>query len=147
MAFWTMPLPSFIAKLASPELERLLLTLAGFALSPLGIPLEVMSPHPEETLATVGSREMPVFGADGGLYLAALLAGLAFYTAVRARLGPVPLLQRMVAWVALALPIQLASVIVAVAVLAAGWPETARLGLSYSPWILTALALPDGGKR
>jgi len=152
LALWAVPLPSFAANLASPGLERLLFSLAGFVLAPLGIALEVVLPHPDETLATVGSREMPVFGADGGLYLAALLAGLAFYTAVRAQLRPIPLLRRMIAWAALALPIQLAAVIAACAILAAGWPETARLGLSYSPWILTALAvfalqLPDGGKR
>ena len=152
LALWTVPLPSFIAQLASPGLERLLLKLAGFALSPLGIPLEVVSRTPRETLVTAGSREMPVLAADGGLYLVALLAGLAFYTAVRARLGPTRLLQRMITWAALALPIQIAAVIAAGAVLAAGWPEIARLGLTHAPWILTALAalalqLPGDGTR
>ena len=32
LALWTVPLPSFIAQLASPGLERLLFKLAGFAL-------------------------------------------------------------------------------------------------------------------
>ena len=141
LALWTVPLPSFIAQLASPGLEGLLLKLAGFALSPLGIPLEVVSRTPRETLVTAGSREMPVFASDGGLYLVALLAGLAFYTAVRARLGPARVLRRMITWAALALPTQLAAVIAAGAALAAGLPEIARLGLTHAPWMLTALAV------
>ncbi|MDJ0788378.1 MAG: hypothetical protein QNK05_16345 [Myxococcota bacterium] len=141
LAFWTVPMPTLAASLASPQLERLYLKAAELLATPLGHTFLVTQPKTGITRLEVAAGSMDFVAADGGLYVATLLAGLGFYTALREGLEPSAVLRRMATFVVWALPLQIVAVGIAVAVLIAGWPEAARLGLSVGPWLLATIGV------
>jgi hypothetical protein len=141
LALLTVPVPTFVAALSSPQLELAYLRLAETILGPLGAAFTLAPAGHEILRIDAGAASMEYFPADGGLYVATLLFGLACYTAIREGLAPAKFARRLVMWTLLAVPIQAGAVIVAAALLLAGWPEIARLGLSLGPWMLAAAAV------
>ena len=78
---------------------------------------------------------------DGGLLLATLLAGLGWHSAMLAGVGLPNAVARAIGWAALALPLQLIFVALALGLLAGGSPDAARAVLDDSLWVVAAAGI------
>jgi hypothetical protein len=117
LAFFIVPVPHAIAALA--PLEAVWSAFAEFLLGPAG-------------------SSLPLDAWDSGVRLVALFAGLGWYFDARSGGTWRGALRRGVQLAMLGLPVQLASVIVAVGLAREGFPNTARALLTHGVWILCA---------
>ncbi len=143
LGFFLVPVPTSLVALPSPELESALAAFAGAVVR--GVGGEVRPVGPLFT-GTQGRLELSAF--DAGIPLAATLAALGWYSAVRrgARVsGALASAVRTSLWAVL---IQPCAIAVAVGLFALGLPTLARSGLSYAPWLCaTAFVLVRTERR
>lgn len=130
LALWWVPVPSALAKLASPALESAWLALAALPWELAGSGLVVEGP-----LATWAGARFQADHPDGGLPLLALFAGLGWYAALRAGGGLRSALLGALRWAPLALPAQLLAFEAALLGLAVGGPAAAEAALAPGAWI------------
>jgi hypothetical protein len=135
LALWMIPLPKFVSAFASPELETVLLRVAGAAVGLLGGEVSI-----EPSRAFAAGGELKVAHCDGGLPLAALLSGLGWYASLRAGAGLRACVRGAVTWGLLAFPLQALAVLLAVGMLVLGGPEVGRQLLSHGLWMAAAVA-------
>jgi hypothetical protein len=136
-ALWlfAIPMPAFLVRLGSGPLAYAMTEAVAAAWRALGLAVSV--------------ERGIVHGAGGGvlvvpdhdwLFLAGLLAGLAWYDGVRLRRPPLRSLGVCAAAVGLALPVQTTALFAAVGVAAAGGTGAAQWFVDHGVWIATALA-------
>ena len=135
LACWLIPVPHFVLRMLSPQLETGLLRPLTRLLSPLGAELRLEG---SRVLAT--GFELEVFDFDGGLTLAALLVGLGWYAGLRRGCSLFGTVGRAVLWGALALPIQLLALLLALLALVLGAPSVGRFFLTHVLWVVVAVA-------
>jgi len=139
LAVWTVPIPTGLYLATTPWLEMTQLRVATAAVAWSGAPLGLQG-----TLVETASGRLYVDPSDGGQHLAWLLAGIGWFAALRARGrlqttgGPRCGLGLLLASPLLALPLQTAGLLIAVALLAAGWPEAATIWLHTGLWLVVA---------
>lgn len=126
LALWLTPVPRFILTRFSPEVETALLDLVSRAAWVLGAEFRV-----EGSRVLAHSAVLELYPSDGGLPLVALLSGLGWYASLRAGDRLWATLQRAMVWGAMALPIQIFAISVAVGTLAAGMPSASRFLLDH----------------
>jgi hypothetical protein len=123
LALWLTPVPSFANDLG---LQTALLGVAIPLARLFGAELSF-----EESTVVAPSGVLEVLPSDGGLPLAALFSGLAWYASVRAGASLPATAIRAITWSAVALPVQVAVMLAALAALAAGSPGAARSVLDH----------------
>jgi hypothetical protein len=135
LACWMVPPPTSVLVQFSPWLEA---AVAGVAASPLhamGLAVEPSGP-----VIRVGAERVELTAFQSGIPMAMLLAELAWYAVLRRGRA----FWRGVATAAgcalLALPVQVAVALVAIAVLAAAEPRSARLWLDFGGPLTVAVA-------
>jgi hypothetical protein len=119
LALWLTPVPSFV--MSGLGLQTALLGVALPLANLFGAGLSL-----EESTVVFPSGALEVQPSDGGLPLAALFSGLAWYASVRAGVSLPATAVRAVTWGAVALPVQ---AVVMLAALGAESPGAARLVL------------------
>ncbi len=135
LLFWAVPIPDFVAALGSPDLESLL---GGWAAAPwAGLGFEISASGP---LLQAPSGLLRLVPSDAGLGLAALMAGVGWFTVLGSSRGLRIPVQHALLWTVWALPIQWISLSVAVGLLAAFGPPAARTWLTYGAWLAVAAA-------
>jgi len=135
LSFFLVPLPDTMTLAATPWLESLWGRLAVGAFRALGASVSVIGPLLHGTAGVLELRP-----ADGGTPLAATLASLGWFAALRLGESAGTACVRAVAFAAAAPLVQLAAVALAVAALVAGVPGLGRFGLTYFPWLAAAAA-------
>lgn len=136
LALWVIPPPFALVKALSPGLET------GLAWSAATI----AEARGSQTLLTpwfleVGGARLPLGPADGGLPLAAYLAGLGWWAGGWTGGGIREAARRAVRMLPLGFVAQALGLTLAFALLLAGAPEPARVLLDQLPWPVLALAL------
>jgi len=136
LALWLIPVPSMLLWFFSPQLEMAVPRLVVPWVGALGAPLSLQGSR------VLGSSGVLVFRpSDGGLPLAALLSGLGWYAAVRVGSAPSLILRRTLVWAALAVPVQLVTVLLALGALAADLPSLAGFTLDNFWWLAAAAGI------
>jgi len=133
LAFFVVPVPETVSMLGAPWLESWLGGLAASLVALFGPAFTVSGP----VIRGAGGT-LTLAAADAGIPLAAALASLGWFAAVRAGGGLPEAVARAALAALLAPPLQLVALVVAVAVLALGHADAARVGLSHGPWLLAA---------
>lgn len=132
LALWIVPVPTVLTR-AAPQLQIALGELverwAG------GLRLERAGDH-VSLVAAQGA--LPLLPSDGGIPLAALLAGLAWYGAARRGGSLAQAAGQALRWAPWALPIQVLALALAVGLLQIGQPAAARAWLDHGVWALVA---------
>jgi hypothetical protein len=136
LAVFTVPIPHGLNELASPALETGLARAAALAGRLFGAAPQLLDP-PE---LRVGGEALALLPADGGLSIAALLAGLGWHAGLVLREGAAACARRALAWAALGIPLQAAAVTGAALVAAVSGAPAARALLSHGVWPAVALA-------
>jgi hypothetical protein len=134
LACWLIPVPHRVLRMLSPQLETCLLRPLTGLLDALGAELRL-----EDSRVLATGFELEVFDFDGGLTLAALLAGLGWYAGLRRGCGLFGTVGRAVLWGALALPIQL----LALLALVLGAPSVGRFFLTP----ISSSTIPSWARR
>lgn len=133
LAAWTIPLPHRSLDFASPALESAWLQLCSLPYALLGIEFTL-----DGVTAQIAGHSLSLFDSDGGLPLVALCSGLGYYAALRTRRSLRERLRSAIVAGLFAIPLQMAGVVAALGLLAAGAPETARGLLSHGLWLSAA---------
>jgi len=134
LAFWAVPLPNFIASIASPRLEQIWLMAAAWLLSPLA-PIAV-----EGTTAATPGGMLTFDAVSGGLPLAALLSGLGWLRALDDWRGLGSALRTASTWGLAALPLQALCALAALALATLGAPALASAWLSWGIFLVVGAA-------
>ena len=143
LALWLTPVPSFV--MSGLGLQTALLGVAIPLARLFGAELSL-----EESTVIAPSGALEVMPSDGGLPLAALFSGLAWYASVRAGASLPATAVRAVSWSAIAVPLQ---TVVMLGALATGSPGAARSILDHVgvvaamagfAWIELRLRRPPG---
>lgn len=122
LLLFAVPLPAIALRIAQP-LSQQLLTLSGLLVGWLGVDVAPVA------IGRPGS----------GLPLVPLLAGLAWYAALRRQLPLRPALTRTAGAALLAFPIQLLATALAALAASAVGADAARAALIHAPWLVVAL--------
>jgi hypothetical protein len=136
LALFIVPIPHELNELSSPALETGLARVAAPVGRLFGAAPQVRMP-PQ---LLVGEETLALTPADGGLSLAALLAGLGWYAGLSLREGAAASARRALVWAALGIPLQALAMTVAVALAAVSGASAGRAWLSHGVWPLVALA-------
>lgn len=131
LAAWVVPVPMVLQQRLSPGAEQLWAGLAA-ALAPF--PLQVTG-----SLLVAASGSLSIGATQGGLPLAALLSGWAWASVAGREGGLAQCLLTALAAAALAVPIQIAVLWTAMALLGLGAPDAARWTLAPGAWMTVAL--------
>lgn len=139
LLLWFVPVPSGLVSWASPALAALWGQAVAGLVQLVGSSAWFEARH-DGPILHLAHASLPLIPSDGGLPMAALLSGLAWYAGLR-RAAPLPAtLARAAAVAALAAPIQVVAIACAAAVADAGGPGRAVLDLA--PWtIATTIGL------
>jgi hypothetical protein len=135
LACWLIPIPHRILRMPSPELETALLSPLVGLLNALGAKLRL-----EGSRVFAATGELEIFDFDGGLTLVALLSGLGWYAGLRERKGLFGIVGRAIWWGALAIPLQLLALLLALMTLVLGAPSLGRFFLSHVLWVSVVVA-------
>jgi hypothetical protein len=135
LAFFAIPPPYFLTALLSPELEAAYASVGSAVSNALGFPVR----------ASILTFDGPgggidLMAADGGVALAHMLAGIGWFSGVRARASSARCAARAVAWGLAAFPLQAAGVVTAAVATGAGAPALGLFLLRDALWLLAALA-------
>jgi hypothetical protein len=135
LLLFALPLPGTLLMMASPGLERTLGKLTLLVTEGLGAPLELVG---RTLVGTAGRIELdpPV----NGLALVPMLAGLGWYASIRVGADLWTGVKRVLAFAALALPLQLAGLVVAAGLLWGGSSDSGKLWLSHGLWLTIAVS-------
>ena len=136
IALWTVPVPSIVVELTSPQLESGLLGAASSLVALVGAPIG----RAGEIVTGPGGAH-GVLAADGGIPLAVLLAGLAWYRGSRRREPLRAVGLRMIVWSALAIPLQFLVVLLFCVAVAVGQSHAGGLVLTYAPMAMAMAVL------
>jgi len=134
LLLFSVPVPTRLLKLTSPELPGALLDVAGHALDALGV--EVVWGARAGIRA---SHQLILSEPDGGLPLASLLAGISWYASLLVKRPPWKAAIRAGIVGVLALPIQVSAIGISLLVLPITGEPLAREALTYLPWISVAV--------
>jgi len=133
LACWALPLPTFIASVASPLLEYIWLRSAAALLS-LFAPISV-----HQAYASWPQGVLQLQPADGGLPLALFLSGVGWIYALPIWRGFLRALMTAAWWGLVGLPVQGLVVLIALALAVGDRAEVARLWLSWGAFLGCAL--------
>jgi len=136
LLLWVTPLPRVLAGIASPDLERFWVQAVLPLAHAFGATLALEG---SSVLAPTATLELRF--VDGGLLLAALLSGLGWHSAMLAGARLPSAIARAIGWAALALPLQLIIVALALGLLAGGSPGAARAVLEDTLWVVAAAGI------
>lgn len=151
MALWSVPLPSFLYHLTSPQAESLYAKWVATALS--GVADGITSRGP---LLNYGDASLEIFAPQSGAHIAFLMAGIGFYAARLHGIAPGTALLRAGLLTLLAPFIQAGIALLAGAAFVAGhanlaglvsstfgWVIVALIGVGYAEWSARSRATPD----
>ncbi len=134
LSIWTIPAPTAVLNILSPQGESLLLMTAAMPLSLLGHPSTLEGGTVSFALgALVLGRE------DSGLVLVTVLSGLGWWVAIRREATLSGCVRSAICWAPLGIPLQWLAVFMAVALTAAGRPEWAAGLLAHGIWVCTSI--------
>jgi hypothetical protein len=134
LAFWILPIPDFVFSLTTPNLESALLATATAAVRFVGIGAIAVGP-----IAHIATDRIELHSHDTGILLAALLAQFGWFVAVCRHARPLQLFATALGWALLSIPGQFVAVVVALVLVAAGWPEVAEAWLVRGVWLTVAV--------
>jgi hypothetical protein len=129
LACWALPLPTFIASVASPQLEYIWLRAAAATLSSFA-PISV-----HQASASWPDGVLRVAASDGGLPLAVFLSGVGWIYALPTWRGFGRALVTAAIWGLAGLPAQALAVLIALALAIAYQPEAAQVWLSWGVFL------------
>jgi len=130
LAFWAIPLPSFLMNISSPSLET-----AGLDLTCIIFGLFSAQCNVSDTTLTSSGEQLVLYPHDGGLLIVALLSGLALYVHIVQRSDLRSLSHSLIRALCFAFPLQWAAILLAAILARLNHAETARLFLSSGLWI------------
>lgn len=130
LALWLIPVPHYLLRFGSPELERVYLELAVALWQAFGATLELAG-----STVRAASGELELRAWDAGLPLCALISGLVWWAALRRGTPIGRTVVRAGLGGLVALPVQALGVSLAVGCLAAGAPRVGRALLGHGLWL------------
>ena len=134
LAAWLVPVPHLLAQAVNDATGGGLVAVAAALATGIGVEVTW-----DPDIAAWGAEELALLAAYGGLPLAALFTGLTWFGAARRRLPGRETLLRLLGAALLALPVQLAALLAAFGLLAAGWPAGGRFLLLHALWPVCAV--------
>jgi hypothetical protein len=135
LSLWLVPIPISVVSATSPEPESTLAALGAGVVGLLGADARASGP----LLLGGPQGQLALRPADGGLVLAWVLAGVGWYLGVRLGVDFIRVLTGSLRWAASALVLQPFAIVLAIGIYALGFPDLARTGLTYLPWLAAAM--------
>ena len=134
LAFWMIPIPDFVLGFTTPNLESALLSAAATVVGAIGVDVTTVGP-----VARIAADRLELVASDTGILLAFVLSEFGWLMAALRSARPIQFFATAGCFGLLAVPLQLIAVIIALAVLAAGWPLAAEAWLLHGVWPTVAL--------
>jgi hypothetical protein len=134
LAFWMIPIPDFVFNLTTPTLESALLKAAATVAQVIGIHVNAVGP-----VASTAAHHLEMQPHDTGIRIAFVLSEFGWFAAVLRGARPIQLAANAGCFALLAIPVQFFAVLIALALLSAGWPSAADAWLLHGSWLTAAL--------